>query len=298
MSQITKATLAAMAGYGIYGFSFLFSKVGVDLASPFVLLSVRFCVAFLVLNLLLLTRQIHVSLKGKPIGSLLLMGLFQPVIYFICETYGIAMTSTSLSGIVIGLAPVVGLIFGVLFLKERCSVFQVCCTALSVLGAALTTTGGLGNSSVVGFLFLLGALLSGSSFAILGRRISEDFTPMERTYIMSALGCISFTCIALIQNIGHPEAWLVPLSSPGFWSSIAYLGIVSSIGAFQLVNYALGYLSAGRTLIFANFTTVISVLSGIIIMGDSFTTLQLVGVCLIVLGVFGVSTQKSPAQSE
>lgn len=108
MSKQTKATLAAMLGYSILGFSFLFSKVALELASPFVLLATRFLTAFLVMNLLRLTGLVKVSLKGKPVHLLLLMGLVHPVIYFICESHGIAMTTAAFSGIMIGMGPVFG----------------------------------------------------------------------------------------------------------------------------------------------------------------------------------------------
>ena len=69
--------------------------------------------------------------------------------------------------------------------------------------------------------------------------------------------------------------------------------ILSSVIAFQLINYMVTYFSAGRTLIFANLVPVISVLSGIVFMGDSFTPMQLIGVVIILLGVFGVSCQNA-----
>jgi len=138
MKKSFVATAAGLLGYSIFGFSFLFSKLALELASPFVLLSARFLAAFLVMNLLLLTKKVRLSLRGKPVGSLLLLGLVQPVLYFIFETYGIAMTSASFSGVMIGLVPVMGLIFGVVFLKETCSKFQILCTLLSVVGVVMT----------------------------------------------------------------------------------------------------------------------------------------------------------------
>ena len=50
MSQTTKATIAALLGYSIFGFSFLFSKLGLSVASPLVMISVRFLTAFLTLK--------------------------------------------------------------------------------------------------------------------------------------------------------------------------------------------------------------------------------------------------------
>lgn len=297
MEKSAKATIAALIGYSIYGFSFLFSKTAFDLASPAVLLSIRFTVAFLVLNMFLLAGKMKISLKGKPVVKLLAMGFIQPVIYFICESHGISMTSASFSGVMIGLVPVAGLIFGVLFLKERCSVFQIFCTVMSVIGVALTTTGGFGTVSLPGFLLLLGAVLSTTTFTVLSRSIAEEFSPFERTYVMTALGSVSFTVAALIENRGDSSAWTVPLSSPGFWVSVLYLSLLSSVVAFLLINYALNHLSVGRTLIFSNFTSVISVLAGIFILGDTFAPLQLIGIVIIILSVFGVSYRKEKKHS-
>ena len=81
-----------------------------------------------------------------------------PVIYYICETHGIALTTASFSGVMIGLIPVAGLILGVLFLKEKCTFLQVVFTVLSVVGVGLTTTGGFGTFSLPGFLLLCNRL--------------------------------------------------------------------------------------------------------------------------------------------
>jgi len=289
MTKQTKATLAALLGYSIFGFSFLFSKVALELVSPFVLLSVRFLTAFLVLNLLLCTGKMKISLRGKPVHLLLLMGMVHPVIYFICETYGISMTTAAFSGIMIGMGPVAGVVFGALFLKERCTVLQIVCTVLSVVGVALTTTGGLGNVPMAGFFLLLGALTASSLFPILSRKISGAFSPFERTYVMFGLGSIVFTAMALIQNRSNLPAVAVSLMQGRFWISIGYLAVASSVVAFLCINYAATHISAARTIIFSNFVTVISVLAGIFIMGDSFTAVQLIGIVIIVASVYGVS---------
>ena len=103
MTNTTKATLANIVCNAIFGLSFLFSKVALDYAEPSVMLSIRFLTAFTVMSLILLTGKQKVSFKNKPVGKLLLMGLVQPVIYYICETLGIALTTASFSGVMIGL---------------------------------------------------------------------------------------------------------------------------------------------------------------------------------------------------
>lgn len=292
MNKAFRATLAGLAGYSIYGLSFLFSKVALDISLPSVLLSVRFTVAFLILSLFLIPKKNRISFKGKPVGKLLLMGFIQPVIYFICESNGIKMTTASFSGVIIGLVPVAGIVFGMLFLKEKCGILQIICTLLSVLGVALTTTGGAGGFSLPGLILLLISVFSTTAFSILSRNISEEFTPFERTYAMTALGSICFTALALFETKADFSLWAGPLTDPSFVLSTLYLAVVSSVIAFTLVNYALNHLSVGHTLIFSNFTTVISVLAGIAFLKDEFNLIQLGGVILIIASVFAVSLYK------
>lgn len=289
MSKTLKATLAGLLGYGIYGFSFFFTKVALNQCHPFVMLAVRFTLAFLILSIPVIFGKIRLSLKGKPIGKLLIMGLIQPVLYFITESYGIAMTSSSLSGVIIGLVPVAGILFGALFLKEKCSAFQIICTALSVGGVALTTTGGTENFSVLGFILLIASVISTTTFAIINRSVADKFTPFERTYVMTGLGSLCFTVIGLFTEGTDISVWIAPLKNTDVIVSILYLAVVSSICAFTLINYTLNHLTVGYTLIFSNFTSVISVTAGVLILKESFTSLQMCGVCIIIASVFAVS---------
>ncbi|MBR5538196.1 MAG: EamA family transporter [Clostridia bacterium] len=300
MSNSGKATLAAVASSLIFGFSFLAAKLALDRAEPSVMLSVRFLTACFLMTLLLLTGRQKASFRGKPVGKLLLMGFIQPVIYFVCETNGIALTTSSFSGVMIGLIPVAGVVWGALFLKERCTVPQALFTALSVIGVALTTTGGFGSFSLPGFLYLLGAVLAAATFTVISRSLSGVFSAFERTYAMTIMGATVFTLTALVQNRADLSVWVQPVTQPGFWAAILYLAGLSSVCAFLLFNYAVNHLSAGHALLMSNVTTVVSVLAGIFIMGDTFTPLQLTGIALIVLSVFGVSRKngKTAAPSD
>ncbi len=297
MNKTKIATAAALMGYGIFGFSFLFSKIALESASPLVLLALRFILAFLLLNIILVVRRIKINLRGKRVGRLLLLGLAQPIVYYICENYGIAMTSSSFAGVIIGLVPVAGLIVGRIMLGEKISPFRVVCACASIIGVALTAAGGLGGFSAPGTLLLIIATVSSAFFAAISRDISEEFSPFERTYVMFALGCVVFTAIALLQNRADLSAVIAPLGVPAFWGATLYLSLVSSVCAFLLLNFAMNHISVAKSSVLSNFTTVISVLAGIFIMGDKFTALQIAGVVLICVSVFGVSLQGKNEQT-
>lgn len=282
--------LMAFTGNAIFGFSFLFSKLALDVAEPFVLLAMRFSTAFVLMHLLRMTKLVPCDLKGKDLKPLILLGIYQPVIYFICESYGIRETSSSFAGIIIALIPIMGVALSGLLLKERPTTAQTLFSLLSVGGViVMTAVDGMGTFQWRGFLFLLGAVLSGAMFSVHSRRIADQFTAFERTYVMFGIGTVFFLTMAAIRNGTDWSLWTKPLTSGGFWMSILYLACVSSVGAFLLLNKALDVLDVTRSLVFANVTTVISVLAGVLLLHEQFTPIQAVGIVMVILGVYGVN---------
>ena len=162
----------------------------------------------------------------------------------------------------------------------------------------MSTTGGFGTVSILGFMLLLGAVVTAVLYAIISRKTAEHFSPFERTYVMFALGTVAFTVMALVETKGNVGALVAPLSNPTFWLCILYLSVVSSVCAFTAINFAVGHISAGRAMIFSNFTCVISAVAGVLILKETFTPLQLVGVVIIIISVFGVSWPGSPKKAE
>ena len=82
-----KAMAAAFFACFVFGLIFIFSKMALEIVSPAVLLTFRFGLAFLLMNLLLLTGKVRLKLKGKNLGGLFLLGFLQ------CDSSPISMRS-------------------------------------------------------------------------------------------------------------------------------------------------------------------------------------------------------------
>ncbi|HCX65390.1 MAG TPA: EamA family transporter [Eubacteriaceae bacterium] len=285
------AFLFTFIGYSIFGFSFLFSKQALEFTSPFVLLAVRFTVSFLLLNGLVLTGKFTLQLKGKKIKNLLILGLFQPIFYFIFENFGVKILATSFVGSTLALIPIVSLLLSVWVLGESASRSKLFFAVFSIIGVIITTIQQpMEHFRIDGFLLILGAVFSASMFNVLSRRASRAFGVIERTYVMFGLGAMLFSTIAFIevQNTGL-DLVAIPFAAIEFWISILFLSAVSSVGAFLLINYGVTYLETAKTAIFANVTTVISILAGVFLLKETFGIYQLIGSSIILISVYGVN---------
>ena len=303
--QLKLATIAAIIGNGVFGFSFMFSRIALGIASPFIMLMYRFIGAFLGMCVLSLVsrlagfgkdnagEQIHFlrfDLRGKPVAPLHFLGIVQPVLYFLCESYGISLTNATFSGVIIALVPIAALGMGALFLHEMPSRAQVLFSLLSIAGVIIMTLmqSAEGEIQPLGVLLLIGAVLTGVSYNVISRKISAQYSALERTYVMMLVAAVSFTALALFETGLDAQVLLAPLTDGRFIVSLLYLSIISSVLAFLMINYASNYLPVAKTTAFCNLTTVISLFAGVVFLGEPFGPLSLLASVMIVLGIWGV----------
>lgn len=290
-------TAAAVTVAVIFGFSFLFTKGALFYLSPFQLLGLRFALAALSLTLLALGRVITLRIRLSHLPDLLKIALWQPVIYFICETYGVKFTSASESGVVIALVPVAVAVLSVFMLKEKITPGQGVCIGGAVAGVMLMALGGAAgengesSSHLAGIFLLFGAVLAAGFYNILSRRAANIYTPLDITFVMMWLGALVFNAVGLTQSYlaGRLIDYIAAMQQLPVITALLYLGLLSSVVAFFLLNYALSYLPASRAAVFMNLTPVVSVLAGVLFYRESLSLWQLAGGAFIVLGVWGTN---------
>ena len=285
-----KAILATIVCHGAWGFSFLASRKGLDAAPVFVLLSHRFGLAFLTMNLLLLLGVGRVDLRGKALWKPLLLGLMEPVVYFCTEQYGILHSNTVFSGVTIAMIPIVSTLAAAPILGEKPTPGQLLFSFLSVCGVVGI---GLMNRSSgaldwIGVVTLSISVLSAGAYTLIGRSISGDYSPFERTYMMMGVGAAVFTPLAFIQTGGSGAAYLQPLSQPAYIIAVLFLALVCSVAGYFLSSYTLTYMTVARETVFANLTTAVSVFAGVIFLHEPFTWVGALCCLIIFVGIYGV----------
>lgn len=269
------------------------SRVGLKYTSSDMLLAIRFTVSVIAMLILVVLGVFKLNLKDKPVGKLILMGLCQPIIYFIGETDGIRYTNSSFAGIMISLIPVVTAVLSAVFLHEKISGRTIGWILCSVAGVFIISTVQTSSGVVQfkGIVYLIVAVVSASVFYILSRSVADDYTPFERTFIMLMLGFVIFTAQAIIKE----GADFLPLFRAGIMNKelmipVLYLSIISSLAAFILQNYAVAHLELTKITVFENVIPVISVFAGVTLLGEPFSWIQLAGIALCLLGVWKVTT--------
>ena len=294
---MAKAHLGSLCFAVIFGFTFMFSKVVLDYVSPMGLMAYRFLWAILAIETLRRLKIITVRFDRrfiKPVGAVI---VFQPILYFLFEIYGLNLITSAEAGMMIALIPVFVAIFSSVFLKEAPSPAQIAFIGLSVSGIVVIQLADLTRTSgeFLGFVLMLLAVMSASMFNIASRSASKTLKPAEITYFMMLTGAITFNTLYITELViqGTLSSYVTSLLIPQVIFPLLYLGVVASIGGFFLVNFALKNLPAHISSMYANLATVVSIAAGAVILSEAITLFHVAGSLMIMGGVYGtVRTQQ------
>lgn len=286
------AILAGIVVSIIFGFSFMCGKAALGLMAPIELIAYRFLIAALVLYVLKLFKLIKIDLNGKNIKIVLLISFFQPVIYFIFETLGLNLTSSFETGLMIALIPIITAVFSVVFLNEKLKPIQILFILFSLGGVVFINVMKENlnlSGSFLGIIFLLVAVVAAGFYNICSKKASTSFTSIEITYVMMWAGAIAFNGILVVNNLikGTMNSYFTPLLSWKAIMPILYLGILSSIIGFFLVNYSISKMKVSQYSVLGNLTTVVSIFAGVFILKENFLWYHIVGSIMILVGVWG-----------
>lgn len=141
--SMTLALCCGITGNVIWGASYLFTRIAQQEAPPMVQMSLRFLLAFLLLNLMMLFGGEKIRLRGKNLRPLIVLSCVEPI-YFFFESYGIYYSNSTFAGATLAIVPVIAIGMGVLILKEYPTRKQFLLCFVPIAGVILVTIAGSG----------------------------------------------------------------------------------------------------------------------------------------------------------
>lgn len=273
----------------LWGMSYIWSDRLIALGVPIsYFVPLRIFVAGIILLLFNIPTKEFRLIARKDIWKFMLLSLFEPLIYFFCETYGIKETgSPTISAMIIASVPIFSVGAGFLFFKERISVINALGIAVTLGGICLVLLKqggdeGVPQNFILGVVLLMIAVFSEVGHASLTKLLADGYKPQVIVMYQFLIGTVYFLPFFLTRGIENFDARLV---SWEVLEPILCLAVLCSSLAFSLWAMAIKKLGVGKSSVFLAMMCVATALVAEVIGREHLSLLQWLGVLIAVLGI-------------
>lgn len=276
MNKLTNPRFMLITSMTIFGTLGLFVR-NIPVSSGELALYRAVLAAMLIAVYLLLTGQrIPFSNMKKEVPLLLASGVAMGINWILLfEAY--KYTTVSVATLSYYFAPVIVTVVCPILFREKLTVKQIICFAMSTLGLVMITgigEVGLGND-IVGILFGLGAAVFYATVVLLNKFI-KNVEGIHRTFLQFLAAII-----ILIPYVAMTSgATLGTLNSIG-WINLLIVGLVHTGITYCMYFSSLKELPGQKAAILSYIDPLVAVLISVTILGESMTLWQVVGGILI-----------------
>lgn len=284
----------------IVGLSYIFVKLSMQYASTFDVLAQRFTFAFLSVLFYNHLTKAEIRFSKQDLLRFLPLGLLYPLLFFILQIFGLQYASAMQTGLLTSVAPVITLFFAHFLIHEPIVLKQVLGVLVAVLGVILLQWMNLRQSETgefIGFILVFSSVFVMSLNIVLTRSYTKSYSLQKITTFILALSFLVFNGIALTQHMIDGE-WLSffrPLTNLNYLFVLSFLGILSSFGTALISAYALSRMASVPVAVFSSFSPLVTIISSVMILGESFYWYHFLGAVLITSGALITNlSKKSP----
>jgi len=282
--QTVKVYLIAVLSMLFWGLSFVWFKIVVKWYDPITIIFLRLIISGILMVAYLLLTRTWQTIKRKHVKYFLLLALTQPFCYFLGESFGLKLVSSTIASVIIATIPLFSPFAAYYLVREKVTIPVIIGIVFSFAGILLMLFNpdlSL-NASPRGVLLLFAAVFSAVAYSIIVRKISMEYNPVTIITHQNLIGAVYFLPLFLVfdfQNFINVnpsrELILALLQLAVFASTLAYVFFIIAIKGIGVI----------KANVFANLIPVFTGIFSFLILGEQFTVLKIAGMLTVMLGV-------------
>ncbi len=269
----------------LWGMSFVWTTIVFRYYPPVTTVFLRLVISFVLLFAgLSLFGKIE-KIQRKDYGLFLLSSLFNPFLYFIGESYGLKLSSSTISAVVIATIPLFTPIAAYYTLREKLTRLNLVGMVTSFSGIVLMIVNKnlTLNASPAGIAFLLFAVASAIGYSVFLKKLTARYTAFTIIAVQNLIGAFYFLPIFLTFELRsflsiQPDASLV--------GSLLALSIFCSSLAFIFFTISTKEIGVNKTSMFSNLIPVFTGVFSYFILGELFSFQKVLGMSVVIFGLF------------
>lgn len=227
--------------------------------------------------------------ERKDVPRLIVVGLLSSLFFNAFLFFGLQFAPAADAVLAPAIVPILMTALGAIFLHERPSFAKVASLGVSVFGVVLVFSaamqGEAGSLRLLGDLLNFGAALSWSGYLLLCAPLGVRYSPL----LLTTVTCLAGTFGALPLAVWEGGLGRF-LALPGVaWLEVFYIAVMGSVGAFLLWSRGSQAVGPARASAFMNLVPIFGLLSSVVLLKEHLGLLQLLGIALVLAGVWGAT---------
>ena len=282
--------LKALATTGLWGASFVATKIALRELSPLAIIVARFALGLACLLALLAWRRQARLADRRDLAWLALLGVLGVTVHQLLQSIGLLTTTATNSGWMVALIPVFTAILARLMLGEPFGGRKLAGLAAASLGALVVAARGfdlrglIANPSPGDALMLLSAA-NMALFTTWSKRMIARYPP-----VVTMMYVMAFGWLASLPLVALDRGWeAFPTLSAAGWGSLVFLGVGCSGIAYAFWYDALAEIDASALSSFQYFQPIVTLAVANRVLGEPVTPAVVGGGAAILAGVWLVT---------
>jgi drug/metabolite transporter (DMT)-like permease len=295
-SKTLSAQLKLVAAIGVWGGSFIATKIAVGEVSPVTVVWSRFLIGLIILGWFAWKNDQLAISTWKDGLQFAFMGFMGITLHQFLQSSGLVTSEASTTAWIVSTTPVFMAILGWLFLKEHLGLARTAGIILAALGVLLVVSKGSftgmfnGNFGRPGDILILISAPNWAIFSVLSRPLLQKHSAIKFTFYVLLFGWM-MTSLQFLA--GQHWSEFGQLSTNG-WIAIAFLGIFCSALAYIFYNDGLQALPASQVGAFLYLEPLVATLVAALILSEQIVLATLAGGVMILLGIWQVNRVPRP----
>ncbi|GGF79734.1 DMT family transporter [Wenyingzhuangia marina] len=294
ISENTVGVLIALLAVFLFSSKAIIVKLIYDFQVPTVhilLLRMLFALPFYLVILAVKRNEVKTGLEKKHYLWLVLFGVIGYYVASFFDFYGLKFLSASLERIILFVYPTLVVLIGALFLKTKITKQQIWAIVITYFGVFLTFASELqinhDDHLFLGAGLIFMSALTYASYLVGSGWLIPKFGTIRFTSMAMVVACSSVIIHYLISDrqsvLNYPAE---------VYQYEILMAVFCTVLPSYLVSYAIQKLGASKFAIIGSIGPVFTIVLATIVLGESITFIQAIGVVIVILGVRIVSKKE------
>lgn len=267
-----------------WGLSFVWFKIAIKYYEPITIIFLRLVISGMLLLLFLFITGKFERIRRQDIKWFLALAFTQPFCYFLGESFGLKLVSSTIASVIISTIPVFSPLIAYYTIKEKFSRYSLAGIMVSFAGVLIMIVRKdlTLSAAPMGIALLFFAVLSALFYAIIIRKFSFSYSPLTIITAQNVIGIFYFLPLFLLMDFSH---FITVQPTFELISALLQLAVFASTFAYMLYIITLREFGVTKANIFTNLIPIFTAIASWIILGELLTVAKVAGMIIVIFGV-------------